>query len=530
MLRKCSDRRFAMMGTTSPQYRLRWNNHGPNLMSLFDELLLSEAFTDVTLVVENGILVKCHKLVLAACSPYFQCIFNSVPCKHPVVVLHDIKYNDLKIILEYMYRGEISVLHDQLGNLLKVAAQLKVKGLVGEKILHDFCEEEASRPSPTCSRSSSVAPQNTEQLTSPAHSIANAYSHLAGAGLQAEETQADQATIRTLSLLRQSYLQNEQRSTSQSTSDPSYENNCNNTSPLKCKKLSKMLMSRETLILRNVLGQNTQGDTESGDNYESNISVNGNGSAGSDTDRRNSLDLSYSEQGSSSYMDTLVTGEPETKTQPQSQRNATRSSGGKSSSTVQKQNWKRYKQYTREDMMAAIEAVRSGMTTPKASRKYGVPSRTLYEKVNSLGITTSRPLKRAASGATTSNSSSSSACFPYGIGGNINGRIYNNNSRLSESESDNCNTTLEEPSTAKATTETSSSKDLDFIPPEEPRCSPSPVIQSHVKLEIDLPNTEDQVEDLSINRRSDIGVIVPLTSFNEGQSDNNTMETVDPSS
>ena len=42
---------------------------------------------------------------------------------------------------------------------------------------------------------------------------------------------------------------------------------------------------------------------------------------------------------------------------------------------------KRYRQYTRHDIAAAIDAVRSGMSALQASRLYGVPSRTLYDKV-----------------------------------------------------------------------------------------------------------------------------------------------------
>lgn len=75
----------------------------------------------------------------------------------------------------------------------------------------------------------------------------------------------------------------------------------------------------------------------------------------------------------------------------------------------QKPEWKRYKQYTRNDIMSAIEAVRNGMSALQAARKYGVPSRTLYDKVKKLGITTSRPFKRGSNG--------SNACFPYGISG-----------------------------------------------------------------------------------------------------------------
>lgn len=74
----------------------------------------------------------------------------------------------------------------------------------------------------------------------------------------------------------------------------------------------------------------------------------------------------------------------------------------------QKPEWKRYKQYTRTDILSAIEAVRSGMSALQAARKYGVPSRTLYDKVKKLGITTSRPFKRSSN-----NNNSNSINYSY---------------------------------------------------------------------------------------------------------------------
>lgn len=109
------------MGTTpTQQYCLRWNNHRSNLLNVFDELLRDEAFTDVTLACDDGPPIKCHKMVLAACSPYFQNLFTDLPCKHPIIVLKDVKYCEIKAILEYMYRGEVNVAQDQLAALLKV--------------------------------------------------------------------------------------------------------------------------------------------------------------------------------------------------------------------------------------------------------------------------------------------------------------------------------------------------------------------------------------------------------------------------
>lgn len=126
---------------TPQQYCLRWNNHRSNLLTVFDQLLQNEAFTDVTLACEGGTSVKCHKMVLAACSSYFQGLFTDLPCRHPVVILKDVKYAEIKAILEYMYRGEVNVAQDQLAALLKVAEALKVKGLVEENGAKP-CEED----------------------------------------------------------------------------------------------------------------------------------------------------------------------------------------------------------------------------------------------------------------------------------------------------------------------------------------------------------------------------------------------------
>lgn len=114
------------------QYCLRWNNHKTNLLTVFGELFRNEDFTDVTLACEGGSFIKCHKMVLAASSSYFQCLFSELPCRHPVVVLKDVRYSEIQAILEYMYKGEVSITVEEVEPLLKVAEALKVKGLVGE--------------------------------------------------------------------------------------------------------------------------------------------------------------------------------------------------------------------------------------------------------------------------------------------------------------------------------------------------------------------------------------------------------------
>lgn len=113
---------------TQQQFCLRWNNHQMNMLSVFDQLLQNEAFVDVTLACD-GLSLKAHKVVLSACSPYFQRLLLDNPCPHPIVILKDVSYADLKALVDFMYKGEVSVLQDQLEELLKTAELLKIKGL-----------------------------------------------------------------------------------------------------------------------------------------------------------------------------------------------------------------------------------------------------------------------------------------------------------------------------------------------------------------------------------------------------------------
>lgn len=110
------------------QYCLRWNNHQHNLLSVFEELLNHEAFVDVTLACD-GMQLKAHKMVLSACSPYFQSMLYNTPDRHPIVFLRDVRYHEMKALLEFMYRGEVSIDQENLSSLLKVAEGLKIKGL-----------------------------------------------------------------------------------------------------------------------------------------------------------------------------------------------------------------------------------------------------------------------------------------------------------------------------------------------------------------------------------------------------------------
>lgn len=66
-------------------------------------------------------------------------------------------------------------------------------------------------------------------------------------------------------------------------------------------------------------------------------------------------------------------------------------------------------------MSDAIEAVKDGMSALQASRRFNVPSRTLYDKVKKMNIGGQKPVGRSNRRSSSNNDIPTS--FPYGLSG-----------------------------------------------------------------------------------------------------------------
>nr|XP_019559812.2 broad-complex core protein isoforms 1/2/3/4/5-like isoform X5 [Aedes albopictus] len=110
------------------EFALCWNNFADNIASGFQKLYDLGDLVDVTIACD-GKLLKAHKIVLAICSPYFQEMFMSNPCKHPIIVLKDVSVNVMQELLQFMYQGEVNVKHSELQCFMKIAETLQIKGL-----------------------------------------------------------------------------------------------------------------------------------------------------------------------------------------------------------------------------------------------------------------------------------------------------------------------------------------------------------------------------------------------------------------
>lgn len=113
----------------SPQLSLQWHQHHNTLVSLLDALWERQELVDVTLAAD-GKYIRVHRIVLCACSNYFQvfCLARSLYLivlqslsinsfffqdiltlkgnsdKQTIIFLKDVSYEDLKALVDYMYK------------------------------------------------------------------------------------------------------------------------------------------------------------------------------------------------------------------------------------------------------------------------------------------------------------------------------------------------------------------------------------------------------------------------------------------
>ena len=87
---------------------LDWNTYSDHLREMLHEMMKSKELTDVTLVCDDKIQLKAHKIVLSACSSVFKSIINDLSQNCSVIYLRGIQHQEMESILEFIYLGAAS--------------------------------------------------------------------------------------------------------------------------------------------------------------------------------------------------------------------------------------------------------------------------------------------------------------------------------------------------------------------------------------------------------------------------------------
>ncbi|XP_041983093.1 broad-complex core protein isoforms 1/2/3/4/5-like [Aricia agestis] len=133
----------AMDDDETQQFSLRWHNHQSSVVGALGEMLSSGALSDVTLcAADGGAALRAHRVVLAAASQYFADILKEVECGSGcggcgagcgaggvLVVVAGCGAAELRLLLTFMYTGEVTAARARLPALLALARTLRVSGL-----------------------------------------------------------------------------------------------------------------------------------------------------------------------------------------------------------------------------------------------------------------------------------------------------------------------------------------------------------------------------------------------------------------
>ena len=102
---------------------------GNSAQITLDQLWQDKDFTDVTLVTSDDRQIEAHKVILGSYSSFFRNIFLRTVNQKPILYMHRVEPNELLLLLEFLYKGEVKVEEDELEIFLELGKILKIKGL-----------------------------------------------------------------------------------------------------------------------------------------------------------------------------------------------------------------------------------------------------------------------------------------------------------------------------------------------------------------------------------------------------------------
>merc|ERR1712168_1295126 len=138
---------MGIVGEMDEKYDLKWKTYSDHLIGVFKDLGEEGHFADVTLVSDDQVQTKAHRVVLSACSPVLKTLLVNNPHSHPLLYLRGIKQTELQAILKFIYFGETQIFEDRINEFVSVAKDLEVKE-ISEKDDEIEREEETQSKEP----------------------------------------------------------------------------------------------------------------------------------------------------------------------------------------------------------------------------------------------------------------------------------------------------------------------------------------------------------------------------------------------
>ena len=100
-------------------------------------------------------------MLLSAGSSYLERVLSVTTSEHPTIVLSSIRYKELKLLVDFMYSGEVAVAQTQFPGLMEAANWLGIRGLCTEEEREE--EEEGSKEEVTVTTNESRKRQHSDE-------------------------------------------------------------------------------------------------------------------------------------------------------------------------------------------------------------------------------------------------------------------------------------------------------------------------------------------------------------------------------
>lgn len=114
---------------TNNKVALAWKDFEQCAGETFKSLLADTELADVTLACADDTLLKAHKVILSASSPFFKNLLYKNPHSFPLIYMKGVEGKTLEALLSFIYCGEAKVLEADLKVFLETGTELKIRGL-----------------------------------------------------------------------------------------------------------------------------------------------------------------------------------------------------------------------------------------------------------------------------------------------------------------------------------------------------------------------------------------------------------------
>ena len=103
-----------------------------NFGEFFSRVRKDQHLADVTLVTDDGQHLQAHKIILSAGSHFFDSVFTKSNHSNMLVYLKGISSGHLEQVIDFIYKGEVSIAQEEINIFIETGKELQIKGLEGE--------------------------------------------------------------------------------------------------------------------------------------------------------------------------------------------------------------------------------------------------------------------------------------------------------------------------------------------------------------------------------------------------------------